>query len=1071
LTKVIVQLNKANENQTRLIDSHEVEKKKWMDAHAAEEEKIRNDHASEIKAITEKSDNRIELLQTEVKTKACSLRELIASSEAKLRDAHEQLASAEGEAEARVEELQSSHERERTSHAQTVRDISQSLEDQSRQHQANTLCLREELADEHQKRIEILRKEINVTHSEEFELLKSQYEHILIRIQTDASDQEKSAVKNAVATTRLDYEKKLSEQLSSHDEKYEAIKEETAIRIDREVKSLQENLDRVKLQAEMKERKLLDDAKEAKETFGVLVVNEKKLQAEVKRLQTSLDSMSSSNQKIIDELQEQNKELLDSVKKVKDALDDRVDRINVLEAEHEGLKALCDTIDTQKTSLESDLKSLSELRGEERQFNLIQSQERELRIQSLETELDDANTNKAYLNEELSIGKEKISELSKYKDYVHQALPRLRSLQTDANQCRIDAFELTRLLTTSIEELAKWKFKIQELHSYEMAKLKESEIELKDEVERLCCVVGEHERAVAEANATTACHKKKLDYMQETSKNAADARTGERLSWEKAMYDTKAQHKKELARICCVAQDEQDILGNQIAELKENNKKQSGIHERKYQLLETDWRHKMEGQNATISRIKYESALEIQGLSIKMSELSDTLASREDKCKSLMHNIELMREQQEAREMEYLAKFESTSQRYRHALEESKRLFAEHIQQKDEQIERNEEEMQNSSVTYQQRIDTLNCLIASERSERIRGLRGIKSQLDELHESSRQNIENIKREWEHVCLNTIFRKLSMMKQSHDETDVKYSEEIEHLRIVHSEAEEAFTRQIAARTKEAKDAKAMLFSTIREGEKKIERSLRHLRDDHDIEMETLISETKIQCEIITEKMRSLSNEYESLACVNAKKVDVIIQKDRDINQLKCKISDTVKSFEEEKHSLQLQHENERAEIMRGMQVKEVGMLEKHIQEKSELRSELQSKMDGVARQLHEANERWTSRPSLQKDVEQIKALQSEMQSLSITEKQAKEKMLYFKRELENREDNFNKRFSSVGDIASGSPLRVIQNDNAKSKVEQAKRGNATARRKVRGRAAGGSRKKKAAASAKLPKVAK
>mmetsp|Transcript_32368 Transcript_32368/g.61934 ORF Transcript_32368/g.61934 Transcript_32368/m.61934 type:complete len:96 (-) Transcript_32368:95-382(-) len=95
----------------------------------------------------------------------------------------------------------------------------------------------------------------------------------------------------------------------------------------------------------------------------------------------------------------------------------------------------------------------------------------------------------------------------------------------------------------------------------------------------------------------------------------------------------------------------------------------------------------------------------------------------------------------------------------------------------------------------------------------------------------------------------------------------------------------------------------------------------------------------------------------------------------------------------------------------------------------------------------------------------------MQSLSVTEKQAKEKMLYFKRELENREDNFNKRFSSVGDIASSSPLRVIQNDNAKSKVEQAKRGNATARRKVRGKAAGGSRKKKAAASAKLPKVVK
>ena len=40
---------------------------------------------------------------------------------------------------------------------------------------------------------------------------------------------------------------------------------------------------------------------------------------------------------------------------------------------------------------------------------------------------------------------------------------------------------------------------------------------------------------------------------------------------------------------------------------------------------------------------------------------------------------------------------------------------------------------------------------------------------------------------------------------------------------------------------------------------------------------------------TEKIKDLSKEYELLASANAKKVDIIIQKDRDINQLKFKVS--------------------------------------------------------------------------------------------------------------------------------------------------------------------------------------
>jgi len=44
-------------------------------------------------------------------------------------------------------------------------------------------------------------------------------------------------------------------------------------------------------------------------------------------------------------------------------------------------------------------------------------------------------------------------------------------------------------------------------------------------------------------------------------------------------------------------------------------------------------------------------------------------------------------------------------------------------------------------------------------------------------------------------------------------------------------------------------------------------------------------------------------------------------------------------------------------------------------------------------------------------------QDKLETLSVSEKETREKMLFFKRELENRESNFNKIFSSAS-VAGG-----------------------------------------------------
>ena len=410
-----------------------------------------------------------------------------------------------------------------------------------------------------------------------------------------------------------------------------------------------------------------------------------------------------------------------------------------------------------------ELNSLSEARDNNKHL----LQESGTRIRSLQAELDGITRTKSILVEQLCNANNAISKLTKCKFFLEQALPTLRSLKTEKNQCRAVIVEMTQFFTSSVEELKKWRDKHTAMHKVASSKLKSDAKVLEDEAQILAREVADsaerHAHDLEEAKASVASLEKKVKYIEETANNAALARTGERLSWEKAMEDMKAQHGKDQARLCCMSQDEQDILGTQIAELKDATKKQSEGHERKCQLVEVDWHHKMETKNAAISRIKYESALEIQGLSLRMAELSDLLAQKENECNSLMQSINCMREEQEVQRKETLAEIQSLSQRYKHEIEEFKCFHGEEIQQKNEEIERIERVHENVDANAQQRIDELDNRIISERLKRISELKNIKIQLDDLRSLTGMQIQNIKTEWESLCSNTLHSKLHRMK--------------------------------------------------------------------------------------------------------------------------------------------------------------------------------------------------------------------------------------------------------------------------------------------------------------------
>lgn len=290
LTKVIAHLNSVNEHLTAC--SQQII------------EKAIND-------VKDRECGRLICLEEEI----TRLRDLITSFEVKEKEAIEQLASMKCQAMAKEEVLQRDYEKERISHAETVRRMSQTFEEESRRYQDYILSVRNELADGHKQRMEKLREELNSSHSEEIQLLKSRHEKTLLRVEHEASEQTNLAVENAVAKTRLEYESKLAQQLTSYTEICEGMRTEANIR--------EEELVSLKLQA--------TEIPSLKDKLAELITNESKLQLDVISLQKSLDTASSKHQTVVAELQSNIAELLDEVQTTKRSLQNRFDQNKSLE--------------------------------------------------------------------------------------------------------------------------------------------------------------------------------------------------------------------------------------------------------------------------------------------------------------------------------------------------------------------------------------------------------------------------------------------------------------------------------------------------------------------------------------------------------------------------------------------------------------------------------------------------------------------------------------------------------------------------------------------------------------------
>ncbi len=543
-------------------------------------------------------------------------------------------------------------------------------------------------------------------------------------------------------------------------------------------------------------------------------------------------------------------------------------------------------MDAQKSSIVSELKAAHLILDKECQLSLSQLDQRDSRIRNLQAELVGAKTSNKAMAEQLLAATAHIALLQKYKHCVQQTLPPLLQIFKRATyQSKKDFTELKQLFTSTVGNFVEWKQRLSCAHVNETTKFIEREKVLRDKVAALRFEVEAHEASLAQATNLKSCLEKKIEVTEETARSAAVARMGETLSWEKALEDTKEHHQKELARMCCKFKDDADILGNHIAELKTTIERQTEHHEHKWHIMVTDWQKKSECHDADLSRLKHESAVETQALTQKLAESNANISSKERDFITLVNKIDSMREHQISQETNHQHELEFLSKRHQSELEESERLY-EQIRQKYDESLQSEHEMASESTVYQNQISELNGRLASERSKMIRELAKMKSQLGGLRLMANEHADNIKQEWVSLCGRVISMKLKSMKQTHEDTHQKQKQEIDQLR----ETKNSYDKRLAAVEKEARDAKTMLFNTIRESEVKLERAVRHLSGDHKLEVEALVNASKIECEAITAKLEQKSKECEHHLSVSAANADIIAWKDRDMDQLKKRVSD-------------------------------------------------------------------------------------------------------------------------------------------------------------------------------------
>jgi chromosome segregation ATPase len=484
----------------------------------------------------------------------------------------------------------------------------------------------------------------------------------------------------------------------------------------------------------------------------------------------------------------------------------------------------------------------------------------------LKIELEDYMTANKSIVEQLLMATAEISILNEYKYCVHDTIPPfLQSFKNVAAQSKNDITELTQLFTSAVGRFVEWKERLISVRVDETLRHNENNRQLLEQIAEL-------RSTIEVANNLNSCLEKKVEVIEDSHRHASDDWLNDKMTLEKAQEEMKEHHRNEI-----------NTLGITIAELKSTMTKLAEDHQYEYQKILLDCQNQKDCHEAELSRLRHESTIEIKVLSQQLAELNAIVLTKKGEINDLVSNLESMKQQQVVEQSKQRHELESLSKSHRSVLDERERIHEE-LRQKYGEILLSEHEKEYQYVVAQKQITELKRQIAAERSVMVTKVSDIKSQLAVLRSSTIQQVGNIKQEWKSLFGRAISTKLNSIKQTYDVICNKQRHELEQQRM----SDLSSSKRLAVAEKECRDAKAMVFNTIRESEMKLERAIRHLSDDHALQLEELSNQSKLNCDTIKAQLERMSKECELQSSAIATFTNIITEKEREINELKSKV---------------------------------------------------------------------------------------------------------------------------------------------------------------------------------------
>jgi hypothetical protein len=946
------------------------------------------DHQTELDSIKAEADAKLGLLQDELMSKSETINAMSAElSDVKTECTLKAKAFNDLKAQAAANE-----QKARFDAAAKEKEIQRLIEDNSAQSQTvlqleqSLITLRNELTEGNMKKIENLRLQMSRSHAQEIDLLKSRHESHVREAAELAAEQEELAVDNAVTRVKLEYEAKLSQQLDVSNRDLQLVK----AKLTDEINSIQKERDVLKL--------IADEVPTLRESVASHIENEQKLGEEIV-----------SKQNDIVDLESRNRQLNDIVQKTCQALKDLTIKAEMLDGE-------VNAKNERVKSLESELSTLKQNSSEELEHAALQLLDKDAAITTLEASLSQSESSAAVLNERVEEMRGEILELSKFKEFTVRSASAIADINTDVALCKNDAQEMIHVFSSSLEELAFQMQRKDILHSREVSKLEDGTAMLRDELSRLLSEIDESEGVNAELKEKITCMEAAAREAEETiseerlswEKTIADikaAMSNERLSWEKAREEMKVAYQKEQATLCIRAQDEQDILNNRLVMLQDEMKKQQERNACQRQILQAESTRQIEALNATMSKIKYEDAAEIQCLENVKSALTKRLEEKERECASLLKQIKSVtvkhRVEVESLNLNHQEETKTASQSHRLELEELQRDHGQKIGQLEDELDNLAHALRRLEEEKESYTAHVRTQLTAGREAIIETIVGVREELEHLRALSNDQVVKSKQELSKLVLN--------LKQRYNSRLKEYSDEIARLEQSHSEAmtslKEKSHRRLALAQKDLRETKQILFSTVQESETKLERTIRRLEEEHQVQLKAAADKKTADLIDALSKMKSLSKQREALAQKNAMKTNEVTQRDEKIAQ-----------HEEEIAALKLAHTKERRKLLKDALAKETALTDQFAKERSELKHKL---LDAKEENL-KIHEKYKAKGEVH---EQIRALEKQMQMLEISEQDAKDKLLRLQQQMEAEKKKIPTDSSAV--------LRTIQSTRSLS----------------------------------------